>query len=126
MFEQRRGSKFGAKKQVTGGRRYDSKKEAGHAEKLEILRLAKEIKEYVPQFPLILKVNGRKICGYKMDFKVTLPDGTIELHEVKGFSTYDWTLKWKLLEAIVNDADFRMDSNLPSPDEAEVKLILIK
>jgi len=49
--------------------------------------LAGEITEIIPQYPLRLYVNGKKICNYFMDFKITLADGTVELIEVKGFET---------------------------------------
>lgn len=34
--------------------------------------------------PEVLVLSDGKYCTYKPDFKVTLPDGSIEYHEVKG------------------------------------------
>ena len=40
-----------------------------------------------------------------MDFKVVLPDESVELIEVKGFPTALWKLKWKLTEALLEELD---------------------
>ena len=103
MFYQRRGSKYGAKRQVFGDRVYMSKKEAGYAQELDLLKKGKVIKEYIPQFRLRLEVNGYKICDYLVDFLVIMADDSEELHEVKGFETDIWRLKWKLTEALYGD-----------------------
>ena len=90
--------------------------------------LAGEITEIIPQYPLRLYVNGKKICNYFMDFKITLADGTVELIEVKGFETpiaqspllfsrggkTIWRLKWKLTEALLEEL------------EPGAKLVLVK
>lgn len=64
-------------------RTYDSKKEAGHAAKLDCLILAKEIVWWLPQvtFPL---PGGVK---YRADFMVARANGTIAFLDVKGFDT---------------------------------------
>lgn len=98
---QRRGSKYGAKTQQYEGRTYHSKKEAGYAASLDLLKKAGEIQGWEPQVKVSLDVNGRHICNYYCDFKVTMKDGSIELHEVKGFCTEVYRLKRLLLEATV-------------------------
>tara|TARA_R100001460_G_C3511030_1_gene171458 strand:- start:527 stop:877 length:351 start_codon:yes stop_codon:yes gene_type:complete len=107
-------NKYKAVKQKFNGRTYHSKKEAQYAAELEWRLKAKEIVEYIPQFPLRLYVNEKKICNYFIDFKVIYPDGSIELVEVKGFETDVWRLKWKLTEALLNDL------------EPNAKLVLVK
>ena len=77
-----------------------SKKEAKYAQELDLLLKAGEIKEIVPQFKLSLDVNGKHITNYFVDFMVITKDGTKQLHEVKGFSTDLWRIKWLLTEAI--------------------------
>ena len=100
MYFQRRKNKFGAKTTLFNNRLYMSKGEAGYARELELRKKAGEIKEIVPQFRLRLDVNGYHICDYLVDFKVTMADGTEELHEYKGFSTMLWQYKWRLTEAL--------------------------
>ena len=98
---QNRGNKFRAVKQTFNGRTYHSKKEAAYAQQLELRKLAGEIKHIKPQHKLPLYVNGKLICNYYIDFKVTLTDDSIELIEVKGFSTDLFRVKWKLTEALL-------------------------
>jgi hypothetical protein len=85
------------------GRSYDSIREANHAEELDWRIKAKEIKEVIPQHKIPLVVDGRHIAYYYIDFKVIKTDGDVEYHEVKGFETEVWRLKWKLTEALYPD-----------------------
>lgn len=100
MYFVRPKNKFGAKKKEYNGRLYMSKGEAGYAAELELRKKAGEIKEIIPQFRIKLDVNGYHICNYIVDFKVTMADDTIEMHEWKGFETDLWRVKWKLAKAI--------------------------
>ena len=113
MFEKRY-NKYKAEKQTFGGRSYHSKKEADYAANLEWKKKAGEIKEIIPQYKLDIRVNGKHITNYFIDFKVVLSDDTIELIEVKGFETDVWRLKWKLTEALLDEI------------EPGAKLVLIK
>ena len=100
---QRRYAKYRNTKQTYGGYNYDSKLEAGHAENLDWLKKAKEVKKYERQHKIDIAVNGVHIANYFIDFKVWFTDGRIEFHEVKGFETDLWRLKWKLTKAIYPD-----------------------
>jgi len=122
-WTQKRGSKYGAKKTVTGGRQYDSKKEAGYSQTLRLRLLAGEIKEMRPQVTLRLFCYGVRVCNYRMDFVVVAKDGTIELHEVKGFATDVWKLKWKILEACKDTAEFRQANGYGMDDDIQMVLI---
>lgn len=51
------------------------------------------------QLRIPLFVNNQKICDYICDFFVEYADGRRELHEVKGFTTPEFRIKRKLLEA---------------------------
>ena len=102
----RKPSKYKNKVAETGGKIYDSKMEARYAEQLEWRKKAGEIKEIIPQFCLRLDVDGHHICKYYVDFKVVYPDGRVEFHEVKGFSTDVFRLKWKLACAIYGEENF--------------------
>lgn len=44
-------------------------------------------------------MNGKKICKYIADFRVTYADGRIEVVDVKGVRTGVYRLKKKLVEA---------------------------
>jgi len=107
-------NKYKAVKQMFNGRLYHSKKEAAFAQELHLRKLAGEITDIIPQYPLRLYVNEKKICNYFIDFKVVYPDNSIELIEVKGFETDIWRLKWKLTEALLDEI------------EPNAKLVLVK
>jgi len=99
-------SKFGNKFEKAGGKIYDSKKEARYSEQLELRRLAGEIKEIIPQFCLRLDVNGFHVANYYVDFRIVLKNGKEQFHEVKGFSTPEWRIKYKLARAIYGKEKF--------------------
>lgn len=98
-------SKYGNNSQEYNGRRYDSKREAAYAQELDWRMKAGEIKEVIPQFKIPLKVNGKHIANYYVDFKVIMADDSVEFHEVKGFETDVWKMKWKILEATVDEIE---------------------
>ena len=98
-------SKYGNQTKQYNGRSYDSIKEAQVAEDLDWQMKAGEIKEIIPQFKISLDVNGKHICNYYVDFKVIKADDSIQFIEYKGFETPDWKLKWKLLEALLDDIE---------------------
>jgi hypothetical protein len=97
---EKRYNKYKAEKQTFGGRSYHSKKEADYAANLEWMKKAGEIKEIIPQYKLDIRVNGKHITNYFIDFKV--------------FETDVWQLKWKLTEALLDEI------------EPGAKLVLIK
>ena len=98
MYTQR--NRYYSTKKYNG---YDSKFEGGKAQELELLKKAKQIKDYQTQVKIPLEVNGYHICNYYIDFVIEHLDGMTEFLECKGFSTDVWKLKWKLFEAIYSD-----------------------
>lgn len=98
-------SKYGNKTKIYNGRAYDSIREANHAEELDWRKKAGEIKEIIPQHKISLDVNGSHIANYFVDFKVITKHDSVEYHEVKGFETEVWRLKWKLFEALLDEID---------------------
>ena len=52
-----------------------------------------------PHDDLKLECSRKKVGCHIVDFLVTLPDGTKEVREVKGFETDTWHLKHKIFEA---------------------------
>lgn len=104
MFRQRNSfNKYRAASSSYNGILFHSKKEAAYAAELDLRKKAGDILNWERQVKLSLDVNGYHITNYFIDFKVTYPDQTIELVEVKGFETPEWKLKWKLAEAILSD-----------------------
>lgn len=99
-------NKYNSKRTKYNDRYYDSALEAAYAEQLDWLIKAGEVKEWFPQFKLSLDINGVHIANYFMDFKVVYNDGRIEMHEVKGYETDLWRMKWRLAKAIFEDYNF--------------------
>jgi len=88
------------------GRHFRSKKEAGYAQHLDILKKADDPAERVAEWEyephLEVTCNGKRVFTYKIDFKVIYANGRIEYVEIKGFETEYFKLKFKVVEA-VND-----------------------
>jgi len=82
---------------------YDSKFEAAYAKHLQAQKDTKQILDWERQVRLDLRVNGYKICDYKIDFIVYHKDDGVEFVELKGPENKEWQFKWKLLEAIFDD-----------------------
>lgn len=99
-------NKYNAKKTSYNGRRYHSALEAAYAQELDWRKKAGEIKEIIPQFKIDIRVSGKHITNYFMDFKVVLNDGKIEMQEVKGMETDLWKIKWRLAIALHPEWDF--------------------
>ena len=93
-------NKYGSARTLYKGHYYQSLLEANYARDLDFRKKAKEIREIIPQFKISIDINNQHITNYFMDFKVTLTDGTIEMHEVKGMETDLWRIKWRLAIAL--------------------------
>lgn len=88
---------------------FDSKLEARYYQQLKMEKRAGLIKGFERQksFDLFALYDSTKpdswyphrVCSHIVDFLVTLPDGSLEVREVKGFSTSTWDLKRKIFEA---------------------------
>ena len=104
--------KYKNKKPEVDGIVFDSKKEAAYYINLKILREAGKIKDFhlQPVFELLEPkkdlVTGRGIY-YRADFKVINNDGSEEVIDVKGYKTYAYKLKKKLLLSRYPDLNFR-------------------
>lgn len=99
----RKANKYGSKKTIYNGVKYDSAKEASFAEKLDLLFKAKEVIYWQRQVTYDLVVNGSKICSYRLDFKVMMKNGEFEYWDIKGCKTGSayqmFLLKKKLMAA---------------------------
>lgn len=78
---------------------YDSKSEMQYGAILEQRLRAGEITKIERQIRFELRVNGDLICNHYVDFRITLPDGRVELHEYKGFWEDMYRFKARLLRA---------------------------
>lgn len=103
MYRLRKANKYGNTTKEYNGRWYHSKLEAKYAQELDLMKKAKEIKDWIPQFKLSLDVNGKHITNYYVDFLVTNNDNSQELWEIKGFETDTWRMKWRLATALYHD-----------------------
>lgn len=99
-------SKYKAVKQSYNGCSYDSKLEANYAAQLDLLIKAKEVDRWDRQYKISIDVNDVHICNYFIDFVVYFTDGRVEYHEVKGYETEVWKMKWKLSKAIYPNNNF--------------------
>ncbi|WMJ81955.1 DUF1064 domain-containing protein [Clostridium sp. MB40-C1] len=106
-------SKYGAKKIVIDGIKFDSKDEGRYYEYLKKLKAQGEILnfELQPKFTLIptFKYKGKteRAATYTLDFLVYHLDGHEEYIDVKGYETQQGTFKFKLLKSQHPDMDFK-------------------
>ncbi len=97
--------KYNARKTVIDGITFDSKREAEFYGELKLRQAAGEIRgfELQPEFVLLegFRHQGKAVRGirYRADFRVYHIDGRIEVVDVKGHQTKEYTLKKKLLLA---------------------------
>lgn len=101
-----RSNKYNSKKQTYNGYSYDSILEANYAKELDWLIKANLVKSWERQKKIELIVNGVHVGNYYVDFVVYYPEGHYEFHEVKGFETPLWRLKWKIAQAMFPDNKF--------------------
>lgn len=91
--------KYGNRKTVVGGIRFDSAREADRWQELKLWEHSGEIKELERQVRFDLKVNKHLICAYIADFTYR-KDGTLIVEDVKGVKTRDYIIKKKLMLAV--------------------------
>jgi len=92
-------SKYGNKKTVVDGFKFDSKAEAERWSLLKVLSEIGVISELQRQVPYQIAVNGVKVCKYVADF-VYVEKGHQVVEDVKGFRTAEYRLKKKLMLAV--------------------------
>ena len=81
-----RTNKYGAKKTEYGGCVYDSKGEAAHARRLDLLKGAGEVRWWLRQVPVMIGEPGVD-KPYRVDFVVCNADGSVHAEEYKGAET---------------------------------------
>lgn len=99
------GNKYGAKKTVHNGYKYDSKYEAGIAATLELRKLGKDILDFDKQYRIeawahLPDGTPAFMVRHKVDFRIHHKDGSFELLEAKGMVTADYQMRRKFLEEL--------------------------
>ena len=98
--------KYGNKRTVVDGIKFDSKWESQRYLYLKSLEKANRVKNLELQPKFIISVNGQKICTYIADFKYDREDkdGVWEhvIEDAKGVETPEFKLKKKLMKAVHN------------------------
>lgn len=106
-------SKYKSQKITVDGITFDSKDEAKYYEYLKHLKAQGKIRnfELQPKFTLIpkFKYKGKteRAATYTLDFLIYNTDGTETYVDVKGDSTQQGELKFKMLKYMHQDMDFR-------------------
>lgn len=97
-------NKFGARKTVVDGMRFDSMAEARRYRELRMMEKAHLIDGLEMQPPFPITVNGRYICLYKADFRYRDREtGEWVVEDVKSEATRrisTYRIKTKLVEAV--------------------------
>lgn len=96
-------SKYGARKIEVDGIHFDSFAEAKYYKDLKILKSSKQIKNFdlQPKFVLLDKFKDntgklQRAITYTADFIIEHNDGTLEVVDVKGMITQQYTLRKKM------------------------------
>lgn len=103
----KRWNKYGAKKTWKDNILFDSKLESSIYEQLKILQQAGQISDLELQKEFTLNVNGKQICIYIADFVFKVKD-KIVVADAKGVLTDVFKLKWKLIQALHPENDYRI------------------
>ena len=94
-------NKYGAKKTVVDGIKFDSKRESERYKELKLLSSAGEIADLSLQERFDFVINGVKLGFYKADFSYwDVSNHRSVVEDVKGFKTPVYNLKKKLMKAI--------------------------
>ena len=93
-------NKYNARSAIYKGVTYHSKLEAAYAQELDYRKTLAEIKDWEPQVRLDLKVKGKLLRSYWIDFKVIYFDRPPDYVEVKGAKTDYWQMKFDLLKIV--------------------------
>lgn len=78
------------------GKKFPSKAERAHYDKLRLLQKAGQVLFFLRQVPFDLPGDNK----YVADFMVFYPDGSASVQDVKGVETEGFKIKRKLLEEV--------------------------
>ena len=98
-------NKYGARKALFGGEWFDSTAERNYYMYLLALKQSGEVVHIERQPQYVLQEAFRNAAGkhqaaikYKADFRVTYADGRVEVIDVKGVASRDYSLRKKMFE----------------------------
>jgi hypothetical protein len=93
-------SKYGNKRVIVDGLKFDSKREAARYLELKAMQEAGEISKLrlQPCYPIV--INGVKVCDYYADFSYDRKSGESVVEDAKGMKTKEYRLKNKLMRAV--------------------------
>jgi hypothetical protein len=97
----KRYGKFGAIKSTVDGFRFASLKEARRYGALKMLQRAGKVSQLALQVTFTITVNNIKVCDYVADFTY-MQNGKFIVEDVKGVRTRIYSLKKKLMWAVLN------------------------
>jgi hypothetical protein len=106
--------KYGNRKTVVDGITFDSQWESEVYMILKDMKRCGEIADFERQVPYVLQdgyeAGRRKILPiiHKVDFKVVLNNGGVELIEAKGFETETYKIKRKMFESRYPNIPYRV------------------
>jgi len=89
-------SKYGNKKTVVDGIKFDSKKEADYYVRLKLAKQSGDLVMFQMQVPFLLP-GGVK---YLVDFQEFWADGAVRFVDVKGHRTKEYIMKKKMVEDV--------------------------
>ena len=104
-FQRKSTNKYNAKGRRYNGQWFDSTGEMNYAVELDWRIKAGELQSYQRQYKIDLTVNGVHITNYFVDFRVIDKHGAVQFHEYKGVSTETFIIKWRLLQALLNEIE---------------------
>ena len=97
-------NKFHAIKMEYNGVKYDSKKEAGYAMRLDEMKRLGKVKDWQRQVKFPMVINGTDCGYYLLDFRVEYADGHKEYVDIKGYkkgASYQvFRIKKRIVEAL--------------------------
>lgn len=107
MAEWKYKNKMVLAKDSPDGRFYHSQGEMHRSLELQQLERAGVIRwlEFQPRFHII--VAGKRIGTYTPDWKYIEGDRTV-VEDYKGVETQQWKLKWKLVQALYPENEYRL------------------
>lgn len=110
FYKKVRKNKYGNRRVVINGIEYASVLEGKVAQRLELMKLAKEIIDYHPHYKVELIVNSKQVATHIVDFLVIYKEKK-EFWEVKGKNatkTPVWALKKKITEVNYPNIKYRV------------------
>lgn len=102
--EEKKKSKYRNKKTIVDGVAFDSKLEASHYKKIQLMAKAGEVLCFSRQ--VSFKLAGG--VTYRADFLLTYPNGRNVVVDSKGVETQAFKIKWKQVKELYPDFDFEI------------------